>query len=157
MKLTNFQAQCAYWIQQIREAPGIETAWLPISYVMAHARIESGWDPTIKAFDYATTGSIGLMQCTAANAAQIPTSFPAAHLTLPQTDPYTSLCTGMLVLLEARRYLGIPASAVIPPENYHLVCFAYNEGEGNAARGRTDWTYYYKWIGVQPEYSFLDA
>ena len=154
MKLTQTQAQIAALIQQAREAPGIPTFWLPISTVMAHVQIESGFDAGIQAADFPTTGSVGLMQVEAATAAQIIGQYPAAGLTLPQTDAYTSLATGMLYLRDCYNYL-LPIFGA--PLLYKHVCVAYNEGPGNAAKGIADFAYYYKWYSAQQLYAYLDS
>lgn len=153
-KLSQIEAATAALIQQIREAPGIPTAWLPISYVMAHVRIESGFDPTVKAADFARTGSIGLMQVEATTASEVGVRWPAAKITLAQTDPYTSLVTGMLYLRTCRDYL-LPIFKA--PLLYRHVCVAYNEGPGNAGKGIADQAYWYKWLSAQQGYAFLDA
>jgi soluble lytic murein transglycosylase-like protein len=153
-KLSAIQAKIAALIQQCREAPGIPTAWLPISYVMAHVQIESGFDATIKGADFVTTGSVGLMQVEAATAAQVVGQYPAAKLTLPQTDPYTSICTGMLYLRDCYNYL-LPIFGA--PLLYKHVCMGYNEGIGNAGRGVQDTSYYYKWMSAQQIYAHLDS
>jgi hypothetical protein len=153
-KLTAPEILAAKLIQQCREAPGIPTFWLPISYVMAHVEIESGFDPTIEASDFATTGSVGLMQVEASTAAQTIGQFPAAKLTLPQTDPYTSIATGMLYLWQCREYL-LPIFGA--PLLYSHVAMAYNEGPGNAGNGVADDSYYFKWLSAQQRFAFLDA
>lgn len=153
-KLTQIQAQIAALIQQIRDAPGIPTAWLPISYVMAHVQIESGFDASIEAADFAATGSVGLMQVEAATAAQVAGQYQAAKIVLPQTDAWTSLCTGMLYLRDCYDYL-LPVFGA--PLLYRHVCVAYNEGPGNAANGLADSAYFYKWFSAQQIYAYLDS
>lgn len=152
-KLTSTQASIAALIQQAREAPGIPTAWLSISTVMAHVQIESGFDASIEAADFPTTGSVGLMQVERATAAQVIGQYPAAGLTLPQTDAFTSLCTGMLYLRDCYDYL-LPIFGA--PLLYKHVCVAYNEGPGNAGKGIADYSYYYKWFSAQQLYAYLD-
>ena len=68
-KLSAAEISAAMLIEEVRQAPGIPTAWLPVSFVMAHIQIKSGFDPSIKASDFATTGSVGLMQVEAATVA----------------------------------------------------------------------------------------
>jgi soluble lytic murein transglycosylase-like protein len=153
-KLTQFESRVAALIQQIRLAPTIPTFWLPISYVMAHVDIESGFNPLVKASDFDTTGSIGLMQVEATTAAEVIRRWPAAGLSLPQTDPYTSLCTGMLYLRECYDYLKPKFSA---PLSYTHVAMAYNEGPSNAGNGVADLAYYYKWRSAQNLFAFLDT
>lgn len=152
-KLSSFQAKCAALIQQCRLAPGIPTAWLPISYVMGHIQIESGFDPNIRAGDFSSTGSVGLMQVTAETAKEVIDQYPAAKLGLPQTDPYTSICTGMLYLRTCHNYLVPHFGAAMP---YSHICVAYNEGPGNAARGVPDTAYYFKWLSAQQVFAYLD-
>lgn len=154
MKLTQFQSQVAALIQQVREAPGIPTFWLPISYVMAHVQIESGFDPSVYASDYATTGSVGLMQVARATAADVYKAWPRAFGSTPdQKDPLTSLTTGMLYLRTCYDYL-LPIFQA--PLAYKHVCMAYNEGPGNAGRGVADLGYYYKWRSAQQAFAYLD-
>jgi soluble lytic murein transglycosylase-like protein len=148
-KISQAQADFAALVQQAREAPGIPTFWLPISYVMAHVQIESGFDPTIKASDFATTGSVGLMQVTVATAGDIHIRYP--QLGVDQTDPYTSIAYGMIDLHDCKQYLRYMAN--LP---YMLICMAYNVGEGAVSRGVRDWPYYYKWLSCQPAWAFLD-
>lgn len=152
-KLAAPQVLAVKVVQQVRIAPGIPTAWLPCSFVMAHIQIESGFDPAIYASDFATTGSIGLMQVTAETAREVAAQYPAAGLTLPQTDPYTSICTGMLYLNTCRDYL-LPIFGA--PLLYKHVAMAYNEGPGNAGKGIADVGYYYKWLSAQQAFAFLD-
>ncbi len=153
-KLTQTQARIAALIQQVREAPGIPTFWLPISTVMAHVQIESGFDASIEAADFPTTGSVGLMQVEAATAAEVAAQYPAAKLVLPQTDALTSLTAGMLYLRDCYDYL-LPIFGA--PLLYRHVCVAYNEGPGNAAKGVADFAYYYKWYSAQQLYAYLDS
>jgi soluble lytic murein transglycosylase-like protein len=161
MKITKFQSQVAAMIQQVREAPGIPTFWLPVSYVMAHVEIESGFDPNIYAGDYQTTGSAGLMQVERATAGDIQREY--AHLanvalnsdgSLNQLDAYTSIVTGMLYLRTCYNYL-LPIFKA--PLAYRHVCMAYNEGPGNAGKGIQDTSYYYKWLSAQVGFSALDS
>ena len=159
MKLTKFQSQVASYIQQIRMAPGIPTAWLPVSYVMAHAQIESGFEPAVLAGDYASTGSVGLMQVTKATAEEVYRAYPQAFMQAPmkaldQAEPLTSLTTGMLYLRTCYNYL-LPIFH--SPLAYRHVCMAYNEGPGNAGKGVTDLSYYYKWYSAQQGFAYLDS
>jgi len=153
-KLTQYQAQVASLIQSIRQQPGIPTAWLPISYVMAHVEIESGFDPAIQARDFATTGSVGLMQVRASTAEGVYKMYPTLDWSKGQADARTSLLTGML-------YLRICRNAVLPtfgnPLLYRHVCMAYNEGPGNVIDGRDDSAYWFKWLSAQPRYAALDS
>jgi hypothetical protein len=55
-KLTKFQSQTAALIQQIRLARASRHSGCRSSYVMAHVEIESGFDPAIKASDFAKNG-----------------------------------------------------------------------------------------------------
>lgn len=146
LPLTPIQLQCLPIIQDLVA----DLSWLPPSYVMAHVRIESGWDPTILAGDYASTGSVGLMQVTAATATQM--GFSAAD----QQKPDVSLATGVAYIKWLRTYLmrkwGFTQSIL-----YHPICEAYNEGPGNVVKGRQDPNYYLKWSAAQMGYSFVDG
>ena len=157
-KLASEEVACAELVQRCRLAPGIPTAWLPLSYVMAHIEIESGFDPAVKAADFASTGSIGLMQVTRTTAAETIAAFPAAGLGGPQTDPYTSICTGMLYLATCRDYL-LPIFRA--PLSYAHVCVAYNAGPGNAGRLSLHQAlgnrYYFKWRSAQARFAMLDS
>ena len=151
-KLSQAEANTAKLIQQIREVPHIPTVWLPVSYVMAHAEIESNFDAAVKASDFAKTGSEGLMQVEASTVTQLSKMY-ALVLLKPQTDPYTSLVTGMLYLSWCKAYL-LPIFKA--PLLYKHVAMAYNEGPGNAAKGVADEAYYLKWRSAQQRFSFLD-
>ena len=160
-KLPAAQIACAKMVQQCRMAPGIPTVWLPISFVMAHIEIESGFDPNIKAGDFATTGSVGLMQVAAPTASDVSKAYPKlagvvydANKHLLQSHPYTSICTGMLYLHTCREYL-LPIFKA--PLSYAHVAMAYNEGPGNAGKGVADDAYYYKWLSAQQRFAFLDV
>jgi soluble lytic murein transglycosylase-like protein len=153
MTLDKFQNQCAIWIQQIREAPGIHTMWLPVSYVMAHIQIESRFDPNVKASDYNTTGSVGLMQVTKSTARYMAKCYPLMHITKPQTDPYTSILTGMLDLYNAKQSLIRDFGEDV---EYKYICMAYNEGAGNVIRGVADERYYNDWSAAQKGFVSLD-
>lgn len=123
--------------------------WLPASFVMAHIRIESGWDPVIKAVDYATTGSVGLMQVTAATAKMM--GFKPAD----QDIPDESLACGVATLEWCRDYL-MKAWGFRETIAYHPICEAYNQGVGNTVKGRKDERYWLKWAAAQQGYSFVD-
>lgn len=165
-KLTAAEVTCAALIQRVRMAPGVSTFWLPISYVMAHAEIESGFDPAIKASDYATTGSIGLMQVSAETARETLAAYgPALRAAgliesgpTSQTDALTSLATGMLYLRVCYDYL-LPIFKA--PLAYAHVAVGYNAGPGNAGRlGLQEALanrYYLKWLSAQQRFAALDA
>ena len=144
--LTNFQAQCLTWIEPlIADKP-----WLPPSYIMAHVRIESGWDPSIKASDFASTGSVGLMQVSTPAIDQV------GAIGQDQTDPQVSLATGIAYIAWLRSFLmfrwGFKDSIL-----YRPVCMAYNEGPGSVLNGRRDNVYYLKWAAAQQGYAFVDG
>jgi len=130
-------------------------SWLPPSYVFAHVRIESGWNPTIKASDYARTGSVGLMQVSSADVQQMVAEgyIPAEESV--QTIAINSLATGIAYIGWCREFLmnrwGFHQSIA-----YHPVCEAYNEGVGNVVRGIRDDAYWLKWSYAQMGYSFID-
>lgn len=146
MPLTPFQMECLPIIQNLVD--GIP--WLPTSYIMAHVRIESGWKAEVKASDYETTGSLGLMQVTKATAEML--GFGGQD----QTVPMISLATGIAAIKWSRSYLmkkwGFKDTIL-----YHPVCEAYNEGVGNVLRGRKDSNYYLKWCAAQVGYAFVDG
>lgn len=144
--LTPFQLQCLSVIRNLVAGK----PWLPPSYVMAHVRIESGWDPSIKGSDYAATGSVGLMQVTA------PVVKDRGYDGMDQTDPGVSLSTGVAQLVWCRAYL-MKAWNFQHSILYHPVCEAYNEGVGNVVRGRDDSRYWLKWSAAQMGYSFVDV
>lgn len=163
-KLSKAQVSVAALIPQIRLAPAVPTFWLPVSYVMAHVKIESGFDPTIKGSDYAKTGSVGLMQVTAATAASIANLYagPIADSGLPamaeQTDALTSLLYGMLDLASMRAPLG---RVFGNPLAYAHLAVGYNAGQEAAERMTLSqalaFPYYIKWHSAQQQYAFLDA
>lgn len=144
--LTDLQTACLGTIRGLVA----DKPWLPASYVMAHVRIESGWDPAIKAGDYATTGSIGLMQVTTATAKML--GFDPAT----QDDPAQSLACGVAVLAWCRDYL-MKAWGFRQTISYHPVCEAYNQGVGNTVKGQhfAD-RYWLKWAAAQQGYAFVD-
>lgn len=163
-KLTAQQVQTASLIRQIRMALGVPTAWLPVSYVMSHVQIESGFDAAVRAGDYAKTGSVGLMQVTTATAAAIQRIYagPIADSKLPvmaeQTDPLTSLLFGMLTLCDLKGPLGRRFGN---PLAYAHIAVGYNAGQGAAERMSYSqacaFPYYIKWKSARPAYAFLDA
>ena len=160
-KLPSTCIQLVKLIQTCRMAPRIPTAWLPVSYVMAHIEIESGFDPNIKASDFATTGSVGLMQVASPTVGDVSKAWPNlpgvmydSNQKMVQTDPYTSICTGMLYLHTCKEYL-LPI--FYAPLSYRHIAMAYNEGPGNAGRGIADDAYYYKWLSAQQRFAFLDV
>jgi hypothetical protein len=79
-------------------------------------------------------------------ARQVIAQYPAANLTLPQTDPYRSLCTGMLYLRDCYAWL-LPIFG--GPLAHQQIAVADNESPGNAAKGITGLAYYYKWLPAQ--------
>lgn len=108
--------------------------YLDPAWGLTFVQIESGGDPTVKASDYATTGSIGLMQVTSATAAQMASAYGIPKG--PQTDPRLSLQSGYA-------YLDYSARDIIKKRNtkslplWDLVD-AYNEGYGAVEAGRPD-------------------
>ena len=126
---------------------------------MAHVQIESGFDPTIKGSDFATTGSIGLLQVTTSTLGDVRRDYPSAATVLaqPQINPLASITAGMLNLSIIRNYLrpifGTPLA-------YKHVCMAYKAGMGAIGRGEVtdaDMAYYIKWLSAQQKFAFLDA
>lgn len=139
--LTAYQVQCLSWIDQVLVAfPHF--SWLDPSYVMAHIRIESGFDPLV----VNNTGrQDGLMQVIPSTAAQMGEAGP-------QTDPLTSIRTGMKYLDYCLRTIvadwdarygnvtSIALSAVVE---------AYNEGPAAVEAGKQDTRYWTKWAAAQ--------
>lgn len=162
-RLTKVQRQTAAMIQQIRAAPAVPTAWLPVSFVMAHVEIESGFDPAVHAADYAATGSIGLMQPAAATAeetlAKYAAAIAASRLAVDDdmTDPLSNLVVGMLYLTSCRDLL-LPVFG--RPLAYCHVAVGYNAGPGRAERmslaQAMGFIYYIDWVSAQRNYAFLD-
>lgn len=153
--LTDFQLQCLDMINAL--VAGDAMQWLLPSYVMAHVRIESGWDPAIKASDFAKTGSIGLMQVSTSTLSdRVADGSITKEQAADQTDPANSLSAGIAQLAWSRRYLlrAWGLSEVL----YHPVCEAYNEGVGNVVDGKhfAD-RYFLKWATAQLGYSFVDT
>jgi len=154
--LTPFQMQCLPMIQQVIAFPGwYKPSWMKPSQLMATVRVESGWDPSIKASDYATTGSVGLMQVTADTAQAMGQQY-GLDLSKGQTDPLTSFFTGAAYQDATLRYLlqkwgvtEVPLSAVEE---------GYNEGYVAAARGSmVSLRYWLKWAFSQQGYAFVDT
>lgn len=147
--LTTFQQMMLPTIRQmVADKP-----WLPVSYVMAHARIESGWNPTIVSTD--GRGSIGLMQVLPATVQQMIDEGLLPATKADQTAPANSLATGIAYLGWCRSYLmrvwGFQNTIAYAP-----VCRSYNEGVGNVTAGRPDDAYYLKWSSAQCGYAFVD-
>ena len=141
--LSDFQVTCLVTIRDlVKDLP-----WLPPSYVMAHVRIESGWDPGIQSSD--GLGSVGLMQLLPATAGQM--GFDPAG----QGDPAQSLAAGIAYLAWLRREL-MRAWGFQETILYRPICVAYNEGPGNVLRGRRDERYWLKWAAAQQGYAFVD-
>jgi hypothetical protein len=76
---------------------------------MAHVEIESGFDPAIKASDFAKNGVDRLYAGDDQNGREgNHWAISRSHLTLPQTDPYTNLCPRNVgtATLSCGRFLG---------------------------------------------------
>lgn len=142
--LTPLQLQCLPIVRGLVA----DKPWLPVSYVFAHVRIESGWEPAVKGGDYATTGSVGLMQVTARTAAD--RGFGGQD----QTDPAVSLAAGIAQLAWGRAFLlrkwGYDSV------KYHPVGVGYNEGYEAVIEGRRDEPYWLKWAAAQQSCAFID-
>lgn len=147
--LTPFQILMLLTIRQLVAA----LPWLPPSYVMAHVRIESGWDPTAVSSD--GRGSVGLMQVLPATAQQMLAEGRITAAQADQSSPANSLAAGIAYLDWCRSYL-MKAWGFGHTIAYHPVCEAYNEGVGNVAAGHLDNNYYLKWSVAQLGYSFVD-
>lgn len=163
-KLTPPQILCASLIQQVRAAPAVPTAWLTVSDVMAHIQIESGFQPAVKASDYATTGSVGLLQPTRVTAASIlmlyAKEIKASGLPVKSdmTDPLSNIVVGMLTLYDLKGPLGRRFGN---PLSYCHLAVGFNAGQAAAERlsyaQACAFPYYIKWASVHPTYEFLDA
>lgn len=147
--LTPFQIQCLGWIRDIiASRPGF--AWFKASWVLATVRKESGFRPLVV---NGTGRQDGLMQVIPSTAALMVKAYNLGSI-LPQTDPQTSLLTGMCALDYGARYLeqkwlihSIPLSAIEE---------AYNEGWGAAAAGRMVTKYWLDWAFAQQGYAYVD-
>lgn len=122
-------------------------AWLPASYVMAHAQIESTFDPLAVAGDFDSTGSLGLMQVEAATAKQM-------GIKGDQRDPDVSLRTGIAYIAWLHAFLQ--AHDIDVTDYAGTIAEAYNEGCGNRAKGRRDPAYAAKWTAAQKEWAHVD-
>lgn len=151
--MTPLQQQCLSIIRvQIADDFRYEGGWLKPSYVMAHIEIESTWNPTVKAADYATTGSIGLMQVTRATA--IAVGMGPGH---DQTTPANSIIAGMRDIAINHHALAQHYGADSPNAAYDPCCVAaYNEGIGNVFHGYQDEAYVDKWRTAQQNWAFVD-
>lgn len=141
--LSTFQIACLGTIRGLAK----DLPWLPASYVMAHVRIESGWEPAVVSSD--GRGSVGLMQVLPATAKEM--GFDPAG----QADPEQSLAAGIAYLAWLRREL-MEAWGFKETILYRPICVAYNEGPGNVLRGRKDERYWLKWAAAQQGYAFVD-
>ena len=139
--ITPLQAQCLGIIKRL--AP----AWIKPSYVFAHIKIESGWDPDILAADYATTGSVGLMQVTRATAKEVGVPYN-------QSIPYNSILAGLRYIKQCQQYLSKHGVSV---EHYApAIVQSYNVGVGGYVKGRRNARYLQKWAEAQNKYAFVD-
>ena len=122
--------------------------WLHPSYVMAHIEIESGWNPDAVSAD--GLGSIGLMQV-------LPSTCAAVGMGAgwDQRVPANSIEAGMRYLAFCRHALDLHFGA--GSVSYETIAEAYNEGIGNAIRGRPDSAYVVRWNGAQRKWAFADA
>jgi soluble lytic murein transglycosylase-like protein len=150
--LTPIQMQCLPLIQQAIGFKGwYKPAWMKPSWIMATIRIESGWVPTVV---NGTGREDGLMQVIPGTAMAMNSQYKLG-LTLPQTDPWTSILSGVAYYDATVRYLlkawnaaEIPLSAVIE---------GYNEGYGTVASGKMVSNYWLKWAAAQQGYAFVDT
>lgn len=140
--LTPLQLQCLPIVRGLVA----DKPWLPVSYVFAHVRIESGWEPAVVSTD--GFGSIGLMQVLPAVAAD------RGFIGQSQADSSVSLATGIAQLAWGRAFLlrkwGFHSV------KYHPVCEGYNEGYEGVIEGRQDSRYWIKWTAAQQSYAFID-
>lgn len=128
--------------------------WLPASYVMAHVRIESGWDPSITSSD--GLGSIGLMQVLPATVQDMIRDGFIDPSMADQSVAANSLATGIAYLDWGRAYL-MHAWHFTSTILYHPVCLGFNEGYGAVVQGRVDSRYFLKWASAQQGYAFVDV
>lgn len=150
--LTDFQVECVGTILDLVE----DKPWLPPSYVMAHVRIESGWDPAVKAGDFATTGSVGLMQVAAATLGDMIRDGLIDPSQADQTVAANSLAAGIAYLDWCRGYL-MKAWGFKQTIKYMPVGCAFNIGVGNILKGIRPVRYWVKWLAAQPDYAFVDG
>ncbi len=148
--LSPFQMECLGWINGIIAARS-GFAWFKPSWVMATIRIESGWNPLVV---NEPGRQDGLMQVIPSTVAEMVARYQLGAIR-PQTDPQTSIETGMCFLDFGARELerkwmvhSIPLSADIE---------AYNEGIAAAAAGRMVTPYWLKWAFAQQGYAYLDG
>src|SRR5205085_2109743 len=97
---------------------------------------ESGFDPAIKAGDYAKTGSVGLMQVTAATASEMRKRFPAAtsgrirRILIRAYAPACCICGYVTII--CCRSLVLRCSVAIPAWPTIMVLAGSAEGDGLA-------------------------
>lgn len=116
-------------------------AWCPPSFVFAHVRIESGWDPDVVSTD--GYGSIGLMQLLPSTAVEVGVPYD-------QRMPYNSLLAGIRYMNACKKYLASHGIADYRPE-------AYNVGVSGYVKGRRNPNYRMKWAKAQQDYAFIDV
>jgi soluble lytic murein transglycosylase-like protein len=119
--------------------------WLPPSYVVAHAAVESSFDP----FAVGDDGRYGLMQVEPAACRQM--GFPSGK---PQFDALTSLKTGIAYIGWLHAFLL--AHDVGVEGDYQPICEAYHQGPGAWLDGRRDPQYWADWQGEQRLWAVLD-
>lgn len=142
IQMTALQRSALGIIKDILHNHGaFQGGWLKPSYVMAHIEIESSWHPVVHSAD--GLGSVGLMQVLPSTASGV------GMAGKDQSDPATSILTGMLYIAECHRLLA--------PRPYDpFIVIAYNAGPMRAMRGFSDPLYLTAWRGAQHKWSFVD-
>lgn len=150
--MTPLQQECLGTIRRLIAAdPRYAGGWLKPSFVMAHAEVESAWQPAIKAADFATTGSVGLMQVTVATLAMV------GMAGKDQTVPSNSIEAGMRDIAWCRHALVQHFGAASSETAYcPYIVAGYNEGIGNVFKGYRDLAYVDRWRPVQAQWAFVD-
>ncbi len=123
----------------IASRPGF--AWILPSYICAEVSIESGWDPSV-----VSGSSIGLMQVEPGTVADVAAAYSLTGLG-PQTDPYSSLLTGICYFdLCARKIIAARGA-----KSLYLteVAEAYNAGYGGFLAGNGNPRYGAKMLAQQ--------
>ena len=126
--------------------------WLLPSWVFGIVTAESGWDPAVKAGDFATTGSIGLMQV------ERSTAIDRGFAGTDQTDPAVSLATGIADLMWIRgEFIKAWVDQKIYSPAMHPVISAYNVGAAGYLMGRRNDDYWIKVSAHRQRFLFIDS
>lgn len=152
--MTPLQTQCLEVIKNtLATDQRFAGDWLKPSYVFGHIEIESNWNPTVKAIDYAKTGSVGLLQVTRETAITV-----GMGLGWDQTVPANSIVAGMRDLAMSRHALIVHygANALEVVYDPYIVA-AFNEGVGNIFKGHQDLVYVEHWRAAQGPWAYIDT